>query len=75
MIGFIWAGWNTAGLPPYSLGFVSVIGAAIIIPLSVLSAPVGVRLAHALDKSKLRLLFALYLLLVVFRFSWNLIHS
>ncbi len=75
MIGFIWAGWNVPGLPPYSLGFVSVVGAAIIIPLSVLSAPLGVRLAHAMDKSKLKLLFALYLVLVVLRFSWNLIYS
>ncbi len=71
-LGFIWAGWNVADRPVFSLGYVSLIGAAIIVPASVLMAPLGVRAAHGIPKSKLRLTFAIYLAIVVFRFIWNL---
>ena len=67
-LGFIWAGWNVPGLLPYSLGYVSLLGAALIIPMSVLTAPVGVRLAHGIPKRSLEQAFALFLCVVVARF-------
>lgn len=67
-IGFIWAGWDAPGLPPFSLGFISLIGAALIIPVSVWAAPMGVRLAHGLPKRKLEVAFALFLGLMSLRF-------
>jgi len=67
-VGYIWAGWSEPGLPPGSVGFVSLIGAAAMIPASVLSAPVGVRLAHGLDRRKLEIAFAIFLLAVGLRF-------
>lgn len=67
-LGFIWAGWGTPGLPPFSLGFVSLIGAALIIPISVYAAPIGVRMAHGLPKQKLEMAFAAFLGLMSVRF-------
>ena len=67
-IGFIWAGWGAPGLPPFSLGFISVIGAALIIPVSVFAAPHGVKLAHGLPKRRLEVAFALFLGLMSLRF-------
>ncbi|MGD9785966.1 MAG: sulfite exporter TauE/SafE family protein [Hyphomicrobiaceae bacterium] len=67
-LGFIWAGWGVAGTPPLSLGYVSLIGAALIIPLSVMMAPMGVRLAHGIPKRRLEQAFALFLCVVVSRF-------
>ncbi len=67
-IGFIWAGWNAPGLPPLSLGFVSLIGAALTIPASVLAAPLGVKAAHGIARRTLELWFAAFLGLIGLRF-------
>lgn len=72
-LGFIWAGWGTSGLPPFSLGYVSLIGAALIIPVSVYAAPIGVRVGHGLPKRKLEIGFAVFLGLISLRFAWQLI--
>jgi uncharacterized membrane protein YfcA len=72
-IGYIAAGWpREALLPPLSLGFVSLIGLAIIAPLSSLTAPYGARLAHNLSRRTLEITFAIYLLLVAARFLVSL---
>ncbi len=67
LIGYIWAGWNASDLPPFSLGYVSLLSAALIIPTSVFAAPYGVRTAHGISKRKLELAFAAFLALVAFR--------
>jgi uncharacterized membrane protein YfcA len=59
-------------LPPLSLGFVSLIGLAVIAPLSSLTAPYGARLAHRLSRRTLEITFATYLLLVSLRFLVSL---
>jgi uncharacterized membrane protein YfcA len=63
-IGFMLAGWDKPFLPPLSLGFVSLIGVAAFAPVSVMTAPLGVRIAHALSKRKLELAFGIFLLVV-----------
>ena len=72
-LGFIWAGWHAAGLPPGSLGYVSLFGALLIIPTSVLAAPLGVRLAHGISRRTLELAFATFLAVVGARFLLSLI--
>lgn len=67
-IGFIWAGWGVPGLPPFSLGYVSLLGAALIIPVSVYAAPIGVRVGHGLPKRKLEVAFAVFLGVMSLRF-------
>ena len=67
-LGFVWAGWGAEGLPPGSVGYVSLIGAAAMIPASVLAAPFGVRMAHGLSRRKLEIAFAIFLLTVGGRF-------
>lgn len=67
-LGFVWAGWGAGGLPPFSLGYVSLIGAALIIPVSVYAAPIGVRVGHGMPKRKLEVAFALFLGIMSFRF-------
>lgn len=72
-LGFIWAGWGVAGVPPGSLGYVSLLSAAIIVPVSVLAAPLGVRMAHGISRRTLELCFATFLALVASRFFWTLV--
>jgi len=54
-------GWGHPGNPPYSLGYVSLIGVAAIAPTSILAAPWGVRLAHSLPPLWLKRAFAAFL--------------
>ena len=72
-LGFVWAGWGAAGLPPGSLGYVSLLGALLIIPTSVAAAPYGVRLAHGISRRTLEIAFALFLLTVGLRFLISLV--
>jgi uncharacterized membrane protein YfcA len=72
MIGYIWAGWGGLNLPPFSIGYVNVLMVLIIIPVTLMVAPVGVRLAHALSKRKLEVGFGLFLILVAARFFYSL---
>ena len=71
-IGFIWAGWGAEGLPPGSLGYVNLLGAAIIASVSIFAAPLGVRLAHGISRRKLEIAFATFLAVVAIRFFWSL---
>ncbi|MGL3819659.1 sulfite exporter TauE/SafE family protein [Sphingopyxis sp. R3-92] len=66
-VAFVVAGWNVEDLPPGSLGYVNLIGLAIIAPVSYFTAPWGARIAHALSKRQLAILFGLFLAVVAAR--------
>lgn len=70
-VGYMLAGWNAEGLPPFSLGYVNLLGVAIITPLSLATASLGVRIAHALSKRQLETGFGLFLMLVSARFAYG----
>lgn len=73
-IAYITAGWpKMAMLPPLSLGFVSLLGFALIAPTSTLVAPIGARLAHSMPKRRLEIAFGVFLLLVSARFLWGFV--
>ena len=59
---------------PLALGYVSLIGAVLVMPMSLLTAPLGVRVAHAMSKKTLERSYGAYLLIVGTRFAislWN----
>jgi uncharacterized membrane protein YfcA len=55
-------------LPPLSVGYVSLIGVALMAPVSSYTASFGVRLAHWLPRRNLEIAFGLFLLVVSLRF-------
>jgi uncharacterized membrane protein YfcA len=75
-ISYILSGWPRAAefpeiailQPPFALGFVSLIGALFFVPASILTAPLGVTLAHKLSKRRLEVAFGIFLILVAGRF-------
>ena len=79
--GYVYAGWPAAArFPdvaalqvPLSFGYVSLIGALLAMPTSLLTAPLGVKVAHALSKRMLEVAFGLYLFIVGGRFVISLI--
>jgi uncharacterized membrane protein YfcA len=56
--GFVIAGMRKSGLPPHSLGFVYLPALGAIVVASMLTAPLGARLAHAWDVARLKRAFA-----------------
>jgi uncharacterized membrane protein YfcA len=81
-LGYVYAGWpaaahypDVAALQfPLALGYVSLIGAVLVMPMSLLIAPLGVRVAHAMSKKTLERAYGAYLLIVGTRFAitlWN----
>ncbi|WP_093757929.1 sulfite exporter TauE/SafE family protein [Tardiphaga sp. OK245] len=80
-IGYIYAGWPAAArFPdvaalqlPFAVGYVSLIGALLVMPTSLLVAPLGVKAAHAMSKRALEMAFGIYLFIVGSRFVIALI--
>ena len=72
-VGFIWAGWGAANLPPASLGFVNLVGVALIVPLTMRMAPVGAHIAHRINPARLRVAFAVFLALTAARMFMDVI--
>lgn len=67
-IGFILAGWGVAGRPPFSAGYVNLIGLIVLSALTMFTAPIGARFAHRLDQTLLRRLFAVFLAVMSLNF-------
>ena len=73
-IGLMIAGWPKTGLmPPLSIGYVSLLGVAIMAPVSSFTASYGALLAHRLSKRQLEIGFGVFLLLVSARFAASLV--
>jgi uncharacterized membrane protein YfcA len=80
-LGYVYAGWPaaahypevTALQLPFALGYVSLIGAILVMPTTLLTAGLGVRVAHALSKRTLEIAFGCYLLIVGSRFVLSLL--
>jgi uncharacterized membrane protein YfcA len=72
-IGYMLAGWrHIAVLPPLSIGFVSLIGLALMAPVSSFMTRYGVRLAHWLPRRQLEIGFGIFLAIVSVRFLVSL---
>ncbi|MYM55302.1 sulfite exporter TauE/SafE family protein [Thalassovita mangrovi] len=67
VIGFVVSGWGVEGRPPLSLGYVNVAAAMVILPFTVGFAPVGARIAHAVDTKWIKRVFALFLFITAIR--------
>jgi uncharacterized membrane protein YfcA len=82
-LGYVYAGWpvaerypDIAALQmPFAFGYVSLIGAALAMPTSLLTAPLGVRAAHAMSKRTLEVAFGSYMFIVGSRFVISLLQG
>jgi uncharacterized membrane protein YfcA len=80
-LGYVYAGWPAAARYPdvaalqlpFAIGYISLIGAVLVTPTSLLTAPLGVRAAHAMSKRTLETAFGCYLLIVGSRFVISLL--
>jgi uncharacterized membrane protein YfcA len=73
-IGFVFAGWPRMDILPFgSLGYVSLIAFACIVPASVITAPIGASWSHRMPRRKLEIAFGVFLMLVCLRFLYSLV--
>lgn len=63
-IGFIVSGWGVEGRPPFSIGYVNLLGFLIVATTSFLFIPLGVKTVHNLSQKKMRAVFGICLLIV-----------
>src|SRR5437868_4562296 len=82
-LGYIYAGWPAALRypdvvalqPPFAIGYVSLIGAVLVMPTSLFTAPLGVKAAHAMSKRRLEMAFGIYLFIAGGRFVISLLNG
>jgi len=82
-LGYIYAGWpaamrypDVAALQlPFAIGYVSLIGAMLVMPTSLFTAPLGVKAAHAMSKRRLEMAFGIYLFIAGGRFVISLLNG
>jgi uncharacterized protein len=80
-LGYVLAGWpQAAAFPdvaamqfPLAIGYVSLLGFVLFVPASIVTVPLGAKLAHALPKRQLEIAFGVFLLLVCGRFAASLL--
>jgi len=71
-VGYIYNGWDHAGLPAGSAGFVYLPAMAGLLVASMLTAPIGARTAHRLPVPMLKRIFAGLLVVLASKMLWNL---
>ena len=70
-IGYIFSGWYNPNLPQLSFGYFSLMSFLFIFPITMFMAPQGAKLAHRLDKDKLKRWFALFLMVMSLRMFYK----
>jgi len=73
VIVYIIAGWGIPTLPPFSIGYVNLLMFVVVIPMTLLITPLGVKIAHQTEKRTLEIVFGLLLFLIGLRFLINLL--
>jgi uncharacterized protein len=73
LVGYVIAGWGDPGLPPFSTGFINWAAVALVIPVTMIAAPIGAKIAHMLSRRQLEIGFGIFLLIVALRFFYSVI--
>lgn len=74
-ISFIFAGLDNVALPRGSLGYLSIPAFCSIAPATIATAPLGAKMAHAINPAMLRKVFAFFLLLTSLRMFYSVFES
>jgi uncharacterized membrane protein YfcA len=64
---------HQAQVPPLSIGYVSLIGFALMAPISSFTASYGAKIAHGLSRRTLEVAFGLFMLAASLRFLVSLV--
>lgn len=71
-LGYVFNGWGHIDLPAWSLGYLYLPALLWLIPASMLTAPLGAKLAHRLPVAVLKRIFAGLLIGLAVKMLWNI---
>ncbi|KAF0116219.1 MAG: Uncharacterized protein FD149_1439 [Rhodospirillaceae bacterium] len=71
-ISFALGGSGVPGRPPWTVGYVNLISFVLIVPATLVTTPLGVRLAHVIEPAGLRKAFAFFLFVTSARMLYSL---
>ncbi|MGB0718701.1 MAG: sulfite exporter TauE/SafE family protein [Alphaproteobacteria bacterium] len=72
-LGFLVIGWGIEGLPPFTYGFLNVFTMLVVIPITVLMAPLGAKVTQMLPDALTSRLFGFFLLAAGMRMLWKVL--
>jgi uncharacterized membrane protein YfcA len=64
VVGFLLTPGETANRPPFTIGQVNLVAFAVVVAMTLITTPLGVRLAHAMDPKPLKRVFALFIMVM-----------
>jgi len=64
VLGFLFLEIAPQDRPPLTIGAVNLVAFGIVVAMTLITAPMGVKLAHAMDPKPLKRVFAVFLVLV-----------
>jgi uncharacterized membrane protein YfcA len=71
-IGFLLIGLDDqSNLPPFTFGYINLLALSIIVPVTVLFAPLGVSMGHKLSIAKLRSVFSVFMIIIALRMLYE----
>lgn len=62
-------------LPPFSFGYINILALSVIVPVTVLFAPLGVRFGHSLSISKMRQIFSIFMIIIALRMIYEVVRA
>lgn len=62
--GFLLSGWVEAGAPPFTIGRVNLVAFAVTVSMTMLTTPIGVKLAHRMNPKPLKRVFAVFIIIM-----------
>ena len=75
-LGFLIIGWGVEdGMPPFSLGYINLLALGIIVPVTVLFAPLGVHVGHLFSTRKLRNVFSIFMVIISLRMLFEVFRA
>ena len=57
-------GGEGAGRPPFTIGQVNLVAFVLVVAMTMITAPWGVKLAHAMDPKPLKRIFAVFIMIM-----------
>ncbi|MBF9029945.1 TSUP family transporter [Rhodobacterales bacterium HKCCE3408] len=63
VLGFLFLGNDDPGRPPYMLGQINLVAFAVVVAMTIITAPYGAKLAHSMDPKPLRRVFAVFIMI------------
>jgi uncharacterized membrane protein YfcA len=64
VIGFLMVPGLSENRPPFTIGQVNLVGFVVVVAMTLITTPFGVRLAHAMDPKPLKRAFAVFILVM-----------